>query len=122
MADVIIATNMRITITSPQPALILVNISLRLITVTERKMKTMTITITSMRIVAAGFISFIAPTGLVSMTSGDDQAQKASPKIKNTAVRNTVIIVERISSLLSGVSSLTVLSTDLGTRGFMFHS
>jgi hypothetical protein len=42
--------------------------------------------------------------------------------IRNTAVSNTVIIVERIISLLSGVSSLTVLRTDLGTRGFTFHS
>jgi hypothetical protein len=37
-------------------------------------------------------------------------------------VSSTVIIVERIISLLSGVSSLTVLHTDLETRGFTFRS
>ncbi len=108
--------------TSVQPALMLLSISFRLITVTERKMKAITITNTSIRTVTAGFMAFIAPTGLESMTSGDDHAQKASPKIKNTAVSNTVIIVERIIVLLSGVSSLTVLYTDLGNRGFPFHS
>ncbi len=56
------------------------------------------------------------------MTSGEDQAQKANPITKNTTVSSIVIIEERTISLLSGVSSLTVLHTDLGNRGFAFHS
>nr|KXH70814.1 MAG: hypothetical protein AM325_00355 [Candidatus Thorarchaeota archaeon SMTZ1-45] len=73
----------------------------------------MSIIITSIKTVRAGFNSLIAPTGLVAMTSGEDQAQKVSPKMKNTIVKTTVIIVERIISLLSGISSLTVLHTTL---------
>lgn len=122
MADVTIAMNMRIMMTSVQPALIPVSISFRLMAVTERKMKDITINRTSIRTVIAGFKAFIAPTGLESMISGEDHAQKASPKTKNTTENITVIIVERIISLLSGVSSLTVLHTDLGNRGFTFHS
>ena len=116
IADVTIAMNMRIAMISVQPALMLLSISLRLITVTERKMKASNITRTSIRTVKAGFRSFIAPTGLVSMTSGEDQAQKASPKIKNTIVSSIVIIEERIISLLSGVSSLTVLHRPWNSR------
>ncbi len=122
MAVVIIAMNMRRIMTSLQPALMFVSMSLRLMTVTERKTNAMSITITSRKTVTAGFMLFIAPTGLVAMTSGEDHAQKASPRTIKTAVRRIVIIVERIISLLSGISSLTVLHTDPRTRGFTFHS
>ncbi len=120
MAVVIIAMNMRRIMTSLQPALIFVSVSFRLITVTERKTKTISIIMTSRKTVTAGFIWFIAPTGLVVMTSGEDHAQKANPKTIKTAVRRTVIIVERIVSLLSGISSLTVLHTDLEPEDLRF--
>jgi len=68
----------------------------------------------------AGFMSLIAPTGLVSMTSGEDHAQNSSPRITNTAVRSTVNIVERNIALLSGVSSLTVLSPTLRLEDLCF--
>ena len=122
MAVAIIAMKITSMMTSTQPARIFVNINLRLMTVTERKMKTISITNISMRTVRAELRSFIAPTGLESITSGEDHAQNANPNIMNTTVSSTVIMEERSILLLSGVSSLTVLRTDLETRGFTFHS
>jgi hypothetical protein len=57
-------------------------------------------------------ISNIQLTGLVSMTSGVDQYQKATPSIKNTSENITVIIVDRTNSFFS-IASLTVPNTDL---------
>jgi len=94
----------------------------RFTTVTERKMNTPSMDNASIKIVTKGFISLSAPIGLVSMTSGDDQAQKVSPIIKNITVRITVIIVDRTISFLSGTSSLTVVNTDLENRGSMIYS
>ena len=113
---------MTVIMTSVQPALMLVRANLRLITVTKRKTKVMNMINTSRTTVTAGLNSLIAPTGLVAMTSREDQAQKASPKTTNTTVNNIVRTVERRRSLLSGISSLTVLYTDLGPRGFVFYS
>lgn len=122
MAVDIIAIKMTTIMTSAQPALMLVSANLRLITLTKRNTKVMNMIRTSRTTVTAGLNSLIAPTGLVSMTSGEDQAQKASPRTTNTTVNKIVKTVERRRSLLSGIPSLTVLYTDLGPRGFVFHS
>ena len=107
--------------TSVHPALISVSISLRLITETERKMKNMSNTSTSIATVTAGLNAFIAPTGLESTMSGEDQAQRASARIRNNAVNIMVIIDERSKVLLSGVSSLTVLAPTLEPRAYVSH-
>ncbi len=52
------------------------------------------------------FIALIIPTGLVLITSGEDHAQKAIANANGMTVRMVVITVERMSSLLSGLSSL----------------
>ncbi len=65
-----------------------------------------------------GFASMIAPTGLVSMTSGADHAQKANPRDSRTTVRITVMIVDRTISLRSGISSLNVPHTGLESEMF----
>ena len=118
----IIARTIKTKITSVHPALISVRVNLRLIMVTDRNMKNPSITSISINMVMAGLIPFNAPTGLVSIISGEDQAQKASPKIKNKVERMIVIIEERIISLLSGVSSLTVFTPTLETEMPMFHT
>ena len=61
-------------------------------------------------------MSLSAPTGLVPITSGADHAQKASPRLNRTTVRITVMIVDRIIALRSGMSSLNVSHTGLGIR------
>ena len=113
MVEAIMAKAIKRIMTSVHPDLISVSISLRLMTDTERKMKNISITSTSMAIVTAGLIAFKAPTGLESITSGEDQAQRASPRIKNNAVSIIVIIKERNIVLLSGVSSLNVFAPTL---------
>jgi hypothetical protein len=76
----------------------------------------------SMKIVAKGFMLFNAPMGLVSITSGDDHAQKASASTRKMTVSRMVITEERTISSLSGMSSLTGVHSDLENRGFLFHS
>ena len=116
------ARTIKTTITSVHPALISVRVNLRLIMETERNTKNPNITSTSINTVMAGLIPFKAPTGLESIISGEDQAQKANPKTKNIMVSIIVIIEERIISLLSGVSSLTVFTPTLEIEMPMFHT
>jgi hypothetical protein len=120
MVEAMIARTMRRIMTSVHPALISVNISLRLITETERKTKNINITSTSITTVREGLIAFIAPTGLVSMISGEDQAHRVSARIENNAVSVMVIIDERTKALRSGVSSLTVFAPTLEPRNLRF--
>jgi hypothetical protein len=65
-----------------------------------------------------GLMSLSTSIGLnsVSMTSGEDHAHSANPTLNSTTVRITVMIVDRIISLRSGISSLNVSHTGLGVR------
>ncbi len=122
MVEAIIARIIRSIIISVQPALTSVSINLRLIAVTEMKTKNPNITSTSIKTVTAGLILFNVPTGLESITSGEDQAQRASPRIRNNVASIVVIIEERTISLLSGVSSLTVFTPTLEPEKPMYHT
>ncbi len=108
--------------TSNHPALISLSINRRLMTETDRKMKNISITRTSIATVIAGRYEFNTPMGLESIISGEDQAQRVKPRIRNTTVRIIVIIEERIKSRLSGVSSLTVFTPTLKPEKPMFHT
>lgn len=122
MSQEIAMTSIKMKMTSNQPARTFEKKSLRLMIVTDRKMNSPSIVSDSIMTVAKGFKLFRMPMGLVSMTSAEDHAQKASPRIRNTTVSIVVITVERIISSLSGTSSLTGVHSDLENRGFPFHS
>lgn len=122
MSKDIATTSMNIEITSSHPARTSERNNLRLITVTDRKMNTPSIDNASMSTVRYGLMSLRISMGLVSASGRDDQAHNVSAIIMNTAVIIAVITVDLIISLLSEISSLTVVYTDLGNREFMFHS
>lgn len=107
-------------IISVQPARTFEKKSLRLTTVTVMKTKKQNINRISITNVMNGLISLIAVTG--PSTSGCDQAQKASPTTKKMTDSTTVIIVDRMILLLSGISSLTVPYTDLGQVAILVPS
>ena len=111
MAQPIAVANISMKITSAQPALTFVMNNLRLMTVIEEKTKKPNTKSISKIIVMNGLISLSASTGL--STSGADQAQNASARDKKIAVKITVINVDLIISLRSGISSLKDLNTDL---------
>ena len=81
-------------------------------------MNTPSIDSDSIRIGTYGLKSLSRSSGLVSTSLREDQAQNASAIIMKTAVRITVITVDRIIWLRSGISSLTVVNTNLEIRGF----
>jgi hypothetical protein len=108
--------------TSVQPALISVKNNFRLITVTERNTKNPSITSTSSNTVMAGLIAFKAPTGLESIISSEDQAQREIPKTKIKTENIIVTSNDLIILLLSGVSSLTVFTPALKTEMPKFHT
>ena len=122
MSHDMIRTRIKKEMTSNHPALTWLMNSLRLTMVTVRKMYTPNIESDSMRIVMYGLISLRISIGLISVSGREDQAQKVSAIIMNTAARIAVITVDRIISLRSGSSSLTVVNTNLENRGFMIHS
>ena len=107
-------------ITSAQPALTFVMNNLIFITVIEEKTKKPNTKSISKMTVMKGLILFSASTGL--STSGADQAQNASARDKNRAVKIIVIIVDLIISLRSGISSLKDLNTDLNAVRILVHS
>lgn len=113
---------MKIVMTSNQPARTSDMNNLRLITVTERKMNRPNINSASKIPVSQGLIPLSISIGLISASGREDQTHNVSVIIMNTTARVAVITVERIIWLLSGVSSLTVVHTDLENRDFTFHS
>ncbi len=70
----------------------------------------------------AGLIAFKAPTGLESIISGEDQAQREIPKTKIKTENIIVTSNDLIILLLSGVSSLTVFTPTLKTEMPKFHT
>jgi hypothetical protein len=107
-------------ITSAHPALTFVMNNLRFMIVMEEKTKKQNTNNISAMIGMNGFISFSASTGL--SISGADQAQNAIASDKKITVKIIVMTVDLIISLLSGISSLKDLNTDLNNVRILVHS